>query len=165
MILPAFGQSLQLKSVQKAARLNVGEAYPGSKCDFCVDAFAPRALLKKYEHYTAPLEIRISQLRQAAAAGFLVRICFDPLIYIENFKEVYGALVRQVFSEPVHIMDASIGVFRVSVDYLKQIAGTGRAAGFMVPFLYLNREFIITGTNCLKNDGNSERLSSRLHGG
>lgn len=82
---------------------------------------SPQSIIEKYEHYTAPLDIRIRQLRQAAAAGFLVRICFDPLIYIENFKEVYGALVKQVFSEPVHIMDASIGVFRVSVDYLKQI--------------------------------------------
>lgn len=82
---------------------------------------SPQCVIEKYEHYTASLQVRLKQLRKAAGAGFTVRICFDPLIYVENFKEIYEAMVHEVFSEPVELMDASIGVFRVSVDYLKQM--------------------------------------------
>ncbi len=53
--------------------------------------------------------------------GFPVRVCFDPLIYVEDFEETYRALVDQVFARPFNLLDASIGVFRVSADYLKQM--------------------------------------------
>lgn len=82
---------------------------------------SPQMIIEKYESHTASAAARIAQIRQASDQGFLVRLCFDPLIYVENFREVYGELIRQVFAQPVSIMDASIGVFRVSVDYLKKM--------------------------------------------
>ena len=82
---------------------------------------SPAGVIAASEHHTASLAVRIHQLRKAARLGFNVRVCFDPLIYVNSFSEVYGELIDEVFSEPVNIMDASIGVFRVSVDYLKKM--------------------------------------------
>lgn len=82
---------------------------------------SPESIVEKYEGRTASLKIRIRQLYAAADMGFPVRVCFDPLIYVEDFEETYRALVDRVFARPFNLLDASIGVFRVSADYLKQM--------------------------------------------
>lgn len=82
---------------------------------------SPQPVIERYEHQTAAASVRIKALRQAAAAGFPVRVCFDPLLYVPDFKSLYGALMRELFREPLDVMDASIGVFRISVDYLKNM--------------------------------------------
>ena len=55
--------------------------------------------------------------------GWKVRICFDPVIYIENFEKEYGELVKRTFNELVseNILDVSIGTFRISKEYLKRM--------------------------------------------
>ena len=82
---------------------------------------SPERIVEKYEHHTASLKLRIRHLHEAADAGFPVRVCFDPLIYEEDFEALYKELVDQVFARPFDLLDASIGVFRVSAEYLKQM--------------------------------------------
>ena len=47
---------------------------------------SPQMIIEKYESHTASAATRIAQIRQASDQGFLVRLCFDPLIYVEKFQ-------------------------------------------------------------------------------
>lgn len=97
---------------------------------------SPQKIIEKYEHHTASLDVRISQLWQACEAGFPVRVCFDPLIWVEDFEAVYKEMIRQVFARPLKPLDASIGVFRVSADYLKQMRRQRPASALLwYPFM------------------------------
>jgi spore photoproduct lyase len=53
--------------------------------------------------------------------GFRVRACFDPAIWLPDFEEAYGTLIKRVFQEipAERLTDASIGTFRISQEYLK----------------------------------------------
>ncbi len=82
---------------------------------------SPDVIVQRYEHHTASLDARIRNIRQASKLGFKVRVCIDPIIYVPDFWRLYKELVQQVFEEPVTIMDASVGVFRVSNDYMKRM--------------------------------------------
>ena len=55
--------------------------------------------------------------------GSTVRLCFDPMIYVANYQEIYSDFYRKVFTQinGDKIFDLSIGVFRISSDYLKSM--------------------------------------------
>lgn len=82
---------------------------------------SPAMIIEKYEHHTASFGVRLENIRRAADLGFRVRICLDPLIYIPDFEQVYNAMIREIFARPITLMDASVGVFRVSNDYMKRM--------------------------------------------
>ena len=84
---------------------------------------SPQEVTERYEHKTAPLSARFSAIRSAGSAGFPIRLCFDPLLRIPNFEHIYGNFISQVHAalSDIPIQDASIGVFRVSDSYLKQM--------------------------------------------
>lgn len=84
---------------------------------------SPEALCKTTEHGAASLPLRLKALLAAKQAGFSVRLCFDPMIFHAGWKEQYSALVATVFStiSADCLYDASIGVFRISTDYLKNM--------------------------------------------
>lgn len=86
---------------------------------------SPEELSLATEHGAAPLSARLKALKAAKCAGFSVRLCFDPMIYFPGWQEAYQKLVYQVFEQPAsklfpeELLDASIGVFRISTEYLK----------------------------------------------
>ena len=82
---------------------------------------SPQVVIEKYEHRTASLRLRLNALRQASRQGFPVRLCFDPILYVRDYEKEYATLVRETFAEPISVLDASIGVFRISSTYLKQM--------------------------------------------
>lgn len=55
--------------------------------------------------------------------GHPVRLCFDPMIYYPHYKEVYRRMLGEVFAQidTDHIVDVSMGSFRISKDYLKNM--------------------------------------------
>ncbi len=75
------------------------------------------------EHKTPSLEARLQAIKKAAERGYTLRLCFDPMIRIPNWKDAYRRLYEAVFSKlsPSCIKDASIGVFRISSSYLKSM--------------------------------------------
>lgn len=86
-------------------------------------SLSPDSIISRFEHRTPVLSKRLLAVREAHAAGFPVRLCFDPLLSVPDFKEVYGAFLAQV-REALHdipVLDASIGVFRISDGYLKRM--------------------------------------------
>lgn len=84
---------------------------------------SPENLCKATEHGAASLPLRLNALTAAKQAGFSVRLCFDPMIFHGNWRESYSTLVDTVFSviSPQDLFDVSIGVFRISTEYLKNM--------------------------------------------
>lgn len=82
---------------------------------------SPMSVACKYEIKTPGFNERVKSAKKAIDKGWNVRICFDPVLYIENWKEEYRDLIHKTFNilKANKIYDVSIGVFRVSLDYLK----------------------------------------------
>ncbi|MGF6905651.1 SPL family radical SAM protein [Fusobacterium sp. PH5-44] len=84
---------------------------------------SPDNFVKKYEKKTALLENRLKSIAKMQELEYTVRICFDPIIYIENFFYEYTQLVKETFSviDSNKLLDVSIGTFRISKEYLKRM--------------------------------------------
>lgn len=84
---------------------------------------SPENFIKKSEKGTVSLVGRIRSAKLLMEKGWNVRICFDPVIKIENFEDEYGKLVDLSLTEinPEKILDVSIGTFRISKEYLKRM--------------------------------------------
>ena len=84
---------------------------------------SPAKVAEKYETKTPGLHRRLEAMKQAIADGWKVRLCFDPLLHIPDWKQHYGELIRETFAEisPDQVEDISIGVFRMSRQYLRRI--------------------------------------------
>ena len=79
--------------------------------------------ITQYEHLTPSLDARLKAVSVAIENGSTVRLCFDPMIYVPNYKDIYSDFYHKVFTQ-IHgdkIFDLSIGVFRISSDYLKSM--------------------------------------------
>lgn len=83
----------------------------------------PDIIQKKYEHHTPSLPERINCIEKVLEMGWRVRLCFDPLIFFKDWQVHYTDMIKKVFLRisPDKINDVSLGVFRVSHDYLKQM--------------------------------------------
>ena len=82
---------------------------------------SPEEIIEEAEEGTARLSSRIFAIQKALEEGYLVRLCFDPMIYHPRWKALYSALLQEVFEkipmEQIH--DCSLGSFRISESYLK----------------------------------------------
>ncbi len=82
---------------------------------------SPDEVIRAYEHGTGTLDGRIRAARSFMDAGFPVRLCFDPMIYMPDWENIYGRMVRYA-SEHIdftRVRDFSVGSFRISETYLK----------------------------------------------
>ena len=84
---------------------------------------SPKKFAQEHERGTVPFEMRVKSAKTLIDSGWTVRICFDPMIKIENFYEIYGEMVRETFKEidSKKILDVSIGTFRISKEYMKRM--------------------------------------------
>ncbi len=84
---------------------------------------SPAEISDRYEAKTPSLDARLQSVREAVNAGWKVRICIDPILYIKEWEGVYRHLIDQISDTiPLNrIFDFSIGVFRISTDYLENI--------------------------------------------
>lgn len=84
---------------------------------------SPQAVIDSYEHHTPSLRERLSCAAQIVQKGCPVRLCFDPMIYLPEWKRHYGKMLDEVnYSIDLKkIVDFSVGTFRISQDYLKKM--------------------------------------------
>ena len=84
---------------------------------------SPENLALKNEKYTASFKNRIKAIKELQEKGWKVRICIDPLIYSDNFEKNYSQMIEYLFNEidKEKVIDVSIGVFRISKEYLKKM--------------------------------------------
>jgi len=83
----------------------------------------PSPIAEKYEINAPSLPARLNSIEKAIEDGWKVRLCFDPILYVENYKEIYSEFFRHVFSiiDAGKITDASLGLFRMPSEYLNKI--------------------------------------------
>ena len=84
---------------------------------------SPENLALKNEKYTASFKNRVKAIKKLQEKGWKVRICIDPLIYSDNFEKNYSQMIEYLFNEidKEKVIDISIGVFRISKEYLKKM--------------------------------------------
>ena len=101
------------------------------KCDRVIFAWtlSPEEIIRAYEHHTPGLQARLSALRSAMDSGYRTRLCFDPMIYVKNYREIYAKMYGDVFSaiDAGRVLDISLGVFRISSGYLKSLRKSRRS--------------------------------------
>ena len=97
--------------------------------DHMIYAFtlSPDEVIEKYEKKTPHLASRLNAVKAALEAGANVRLCFDPLMHIEDFADVYGRFMEQVSSavDLNAVRDISLGTFRISADYVRRMRKNG----------------------------------------
>lgn len=84
---------------------------------------SPEAVISRFEKNTAPLDARLKSAAMALDAGCKVRLCFDPILKVEDLEKVYGELIETVASsvDLSMVTDVSVGTFRISGDYLARM--------------------------------------------
>ena len=84
---------------------------------------SPELVQENYEHHTPSLKARLKAINEAISSGYRVRLCFDPILYISDFEAIYKEFITSIFQQIPYeqLFDVSIGVFRVSNDYLKRM--------------------------------------------
>ena len=57
------------------------------------------------------------------ANGWQVRICFDPVLLVEGWYDIYTRFLDEVFNklDCDQLLDITLGVFRMNKDYFNRI--------------------------------------------
>lgn len=84
---------------------------------------SPDEVIQKFEKGTASLKQRLDSVSKAISSGAKVRLCLDPIVYIKNYEKIYSdfcdVIIKSIDFKKVS--DISIGTFRISKDYLKNL--------------------------------------------
>lgn len=82
---------------------------------------SPEEIAKRFEPGVPSLDARLSSVAKAIESGCVVRLCFDPMIYVEGWEKYYSELMRKVLSaiDITKVRDVSCGTFRIASEYLK----------------------------------------------
>lgn len=92
---------------------------------------SPASVIERYEHHTPSLDTRLTAICQALERGYRIRLCFDPMLRIPDWRGLYHDLFHTVFRtiqqkypnalSNGQIADISLGTFRISREYLGQM--------------------------------------------
>jgi spore photoproduct lyase len=107
--------------------------------------FSPEYVVNKYEVNTPNLYSRLKSAKSAISNGWKVRLCFDPILYIKNWKEHYRKCIEDTFKviSPTEIEDVSVGTFRVSKDYFKKMKKLNPRSKILA-YPFCNKEGVFT---------------------
>ncbi|MFO7263820.1 MAG: hypothetical protein A6D91_08030 [Bacillaceae bacterium G1] len=106
---------------------------------------SPEAVIGRHEPLTPSLSARLASARQAAEDGWPVRLCFDPLLFVPDWREQYRQCIETTFAAiPAEkVRDISIGLFRVPKDYLKAMRKQ-RPDSALLHYPYENRHGVLS---------------------
>lgn len=137
----------------KSANLSVLDEVPPADNVILAWTLSPAKLTQNYEHHTSTFSQRLLCIRKALDLGFQVRLCFDPMIYCSDWKEQYREMFHEVFSSvnADRIKDVSIGVFRVSQDYMKKMRRQAQSSS-IIQFPFENDNGVYHYSETLTND-------------
>jgi spore photoproduct lyase len=97
---------------------------------------SPQKIIDLYEHKTPSLQKRLSSIKEAINAGWKVRVCIDPVIYNEEFNELYPPLIDELLSQidADKLFQLTLGSFRMSSVHLKKIKKLRRSDIAFYPY-------------------------------
>lgn len=134
-------ENLSVEIRTKAAPLNIWDDL--KKCSRVIFAYTISLdeVVKNNERLTPSSDERLLSANAALNHGFKVRLCFDPLIYVKDYEEKYRGLISNVASkiEMDKIEDVSVGTFRISAEFLKNIRKQERTSS-VVQFPFENTD-------------------------
>ncbi len=84
---------------------------------------SPAEVINKYEKKTPAFEQRLKCIKELLDRGFQIRLCYDPMIYCDEWEKAYSDMLKEI-SDAIdlnRILDFSIGSFRISQDYMKNM--------------------------------------------
>jgi len=91
----------------------------------CVIAFSftPDKIAQALEHKAPDINKRLQAILDLQAAGWLVGLRFDPLIYTKNYAAEYSELFNTILSKinPELTHSVSLGTFRLPKDYFRKL--------------------------------------------
>lgn len=84
---------------------------------------SPDEIARRYEKNVPSADDRLRAAARALDAGCNVRLCFDPMILTDNWRETYGDLVDHAAGmiDLSRLTDVSVGCFRISKEYLSSM--------------------------------------------
>lgn len=84
---------------------------------------SPTEIIHQYEINISSLKKRLEAVRKTIKMGWKVRVCFDPILHVNKWQQIYDTFIEHVFNEidGDKVKDISIGVFRISKEYMKNI--------------------------------------------
>jgi spore photoproduct lyase len=93
----------------------------------CVVAFSmtPPEISRRLEHQTPTVERRLAAAARLQEAGWPVGLRFDPLIWDDDFRGLYGAFFDEVFAtlDGARLHSVSLGPFRLPHDWWRRVVG------------------------------------------
>lgn len=115
--------TLSIEIRTKAAAIKTMRALPVLSNVIWAFTLSPDDVIRRYEHKTPALASRLTAAKAALTEGRRVRLCFDPMLLLPDWKNLYRELFQETFRvlPPDQICDISLGVFRISKDYLKNM--------------------------------------------
>lgn len=116
-------ETLRIEIRTKCANESFVQSVPPLPAVIYAFTLSPQAVIDAFEHHTPSLADRLSCAAKLIQAGCPVRLCFDPMIYVPDWKRHYEEMLDQVYrTVPLEkITDVSVGTFRISQDYLKNM--------------------------------------------
>ncbi len=87
-------------------------------------SLSPDPIARSLEHDAPSLDRRIAALEKVAEAGWRIGLRFDPLIWCDDYKEVYAKFFDDVFSRlpQASIHSVSTGSFRLPPEFQQKLA-------------------------------------------
>lgn len=84
---------------------------------------SPQSVIDKYEHKAPSLKKRLECAAEGIDKGFRVRLCFDPVVHIRDWRSEYRNMIELTSSmlDMTKVCDYSVGSFRIPRDYLKSM--------------------------------------------
>ncbi len=84
---------------------------------------SPDEVIQQHEPKTPTAIARIKAINKAINLGWRVRVCFDPILHVANWQNIYGNLINQLEENiDLNAVDSySLGVFRMNKQFLKRI--------------------------------------------
>lgn len=100
---------------------------------------SPDEIASSYEHNAPSTKLRIQSIQKALTLGYPVRLCFDPVLLVKDYRMKYGSLVQTLCDsiDITQVRDVSLGVFRISADYMSAMR-KGRPDSSIIQFPYEN---------------------------
>ena len=84
---------------------------------------SPDEIAQRYEKNAPSADARLKAAARAVESGCKVRLCFDPMILVDGWQDIYGKFVDHV-AEMIDlgsVTDVSVGCFRISKEYLSSM--------------------------------------------
>ena len=131
-IIPVTSRWIEFAKLQKNMRIEIRtksalfsaiKDIQSSKKVILSWTLSPLEICEKYESTAPPLHLRLKSLKLALESGWPVRLCIDPVLFVNGWEEIYDRFIDMVFHEikGEQLLDVTLGVFRMNKDYFKRI--------------------------------------------